>query len=112
VNRPQNKNAYIILCTLYPDPRGGRSAHAGWIHAVKQDGFRLIVQRDGDRGRLFTRNGYDWSSRYPLIVEAARRIRTKQSSSTEARSLICSKFLSTSRSRCIAVDRHTQRVLA
>jgi ATP-dependent DNA ligase len=28
--------------------------------------------------RLFTRNGYDWTSRYPLIVEAARRIRTKQ----------------------------------
>jgi len=45
---------------------------------VKQDGFRLIVSRDGDRVRLFTRNGYDWTSRYPLIVEAARRIRTKQ----------------------------------
>jgi bifunctional non-homologous end joining protein LigD len=44
---------------------------------VKQDGFRLIVSPDGDRVRLFTRNGYDWTSRYPLIVEAARRIRTK-----------------------------------
>jgi bifunctional non-homologous end joining protein LigD len=31
-----------------------------------------------DRVRLFIRNGYDWTSRYPLIVEAARRIRTKQ----------------------------------
>ena len=28
--------------------------------------------------RLFTRNGYDWTSRYPLIVKAARRILTKQ----------------------------------
>src|SRR5215218_4115415 len=37
-----------------------------------------MVQRDGDRVRLFTRNGYDWSSRYPLIVEAARCIGTKQ----------------------------------
>jgi ATP dependent DNA ligase domain len=45
---------------------------------VKQDGFRLIVSRDGDKVRLLTRNGYDWTSRYPLIVEAARRIRTKQ----------------------------------
>src|SRR4029453_7286797 len=52
--------------------------HPDWIHEVKQDGFRLIVQRDGDRVRLFTRNGYDWTSRYPLIVEAAHRIRTKQ----------------------------------
>ena len=49
-----------------------------WFHEVKQDGCRLIIQRDGDRVRLFTRNGYDWTSRYPLIVEAARRIRTKQ----------------------------------
>ena len=30
-----------------------------WIHEVKQDGFRLIVLRDGDRVRLFTRNVYD-----------------------------------------------------
>jgi bifunctional non-homologous end joining protein LigD len=53
-------------------------SHSDWIHEVKQDGFRLIVSRDGDRVRLFTRNGYDWTSRYPLIVEVARRIRTKQ----------------------------------
>ena len=25
--------------------------------------------------RLFTRNGYDWSDRYPLMVEAALRNR-------------------------------------
>jgi ATP-dependent DNA ligase len=42
----------------------------------KQDGFRIIVQRDGDRVRLFTRNRHDWSTRYPLIVEAAHRIKT------------------------------------
>jgi bifunctional non-homologous end joining protein LigD len=34
--------------------------------------------RDGDGVRLFTRNGHDWSDRYPLIAEAARRIRTSQ----------------------------------
>jgi bifunctional non-homologous end joining protein LigD len=38
----------------------------------------LIVQRDGDRVRLFTRNGHDWADRYPWIVDAARRIRQKQ----------------------------------
>ena len=46
-----------------------------WLHEVKHDGYRLIVQREGKRVRLFTRNGHDWSSRYPLIVEAARRNR-------------------------------------
>ena len=34
---------------------------AEWIHEVKQDGFRLIVARDADRVRLFTRNGHDWT---------------------------------------------------
>jgi hypothetical protein len=33
--------------------------------------YRLIVQRDGKRVRLFTRNGHDWSDRYPRIAEAA-----------------------------------------
>jgi bifunctional non-homologous end joining protein LigD len=42
-----------------------------WIHEIKHDGYRLIVQRDGARVRVFTRNGYDWSDRFPLIVEAA-----------------------------------------
>jgi len=45
---------------------------------VKQDGFRLIVSRDGDRVRLYTRNGHNWTDRYPLIVETAQRIRTRQ----------------------------------
>ena len=53
-------------------------AGADWIHEIKHDGYRLIVQREGARVRLFTRNGYDWTSRYPLIVEAARRIRTRR----------------------------------
>jgi bifunctional non-homologous end joining protein LigD len=42
-----------------------------WFHEVKHDRYRLIVQRDGKRVRLFTRNGHDWSDRFPLISEAA-----------------------------------------
>jgi len=46
-----------------------------WLHEIKHDGYRLIVQREGKRVRLFTRNGHDWSNRYPLITEAALRNR-------------------------------------
>ena len=58
-------------------PTRGAKVPAGpdWIHEIKHDGYRLIVQRDGARARLFTRNGNDWTSRYPLIVEAALRNR-------------------------------------
>jgi bifunctional non-homologous end joining protein LigD len=46
-----------------------------WFHEIKHDGYRLIVQREGNRVRLFTRNGHDWSDRFPLISEAALRNR-------------------------------------
>jgi ATP dependent DNA ligase domain len=46
-----------------------------WLHEIKYDGYRLRIERDGDLVRLFSRNGYDWSGRYPWIVEAARKIR-------------------------------------
>jgi ATP-dependent DNA ligase len=33
-----------------------------WIHEIKQDGYRPIVQREDKRVWLFARNGHDWSS--------------------------------------------------
>ena len=48
-----------------------------WIHEIKYDGYRLRVEREGDRVRLITRNGYDWTNRYPWIVEAALKNRQK-----------------------------------
>ena len=49
-----------------------------WLHEIKCDGYRLRVERNGDRVRLITRNGYDWTNRYPWIVEAALKNRQKQ----------------------------------
>ena len=43
-------------------------AGSGWIHEIKHDGFRIIAQREVDRVRLTTRNGHDFSGRFPLIV--------------------------------------------
>ena len=45
-----------------------------WIHEIKHDGYRLMARRDliGIGIRLLTRNGNDWSSRYPQIVEALK----------------------------------------
>jgi bifunctional non-homologous end joining protein LigD len=37
---------------------------------------RMIVSGDGKRVRLFTRNGHNWTDRYPLIVESALRNRS------------------------------------
>ena len=39
----------------------------GWIHEIKHDGYRLQVRKNADRVRLFTRRGFDWTERYPLV---------------------------------------------
>src|SRR5262245_21886107 len=41
-----------------------------WIHEIKHDGFRLLARRGATGVRLFTRNGHDWTERFPLIAEA------------------------------------------
>lgn len=49
-----------------------------WLHEIKYDGYRLRLERDGDRVRLITRGGYNWTDRYPWIVEAALKNRHRQ----------------------------------
>ena len=49
-----------------------------WLHEIKYDGYRIRVERDGNRVRLISRNGYDWTARYPSIVEAALKNRHEQ----------------------------------
>jgi ATP dependent DNA ligase domain len=58
-------------------PKPGKAVPSGphWIHEIKYDGYRLRLERDGDRVRLFSRGGHDWAGRYPWIVETARKIR-------------------------------------
>jgi bifunctional non-homologous end joining protein LigD len=41
-------------------------------YEIKHDGFRFICRRDGERVRLFSRGGHDWSAQLPAIVEAMR----------------------------------------
>jgi bifunctional non-homologous end joining protein LigD len=49
-----------------------------WLHEIKYDGYRLCVERNGDRVRLITSGGYDWTKRFPWIVESALKNRQKQ----------------------------------
>jgi ATP-dependent DNA ligase len=49
-----------------------------WLHEIKADGYRLRVERDGDRVRLITRGRHNLADRYPWIVEAARKVRQKR----------------------------------
>ena len=50
---------------------------AGWLHEIKLDGFRLMAQRRGVGGRLLTRNGNDWTERYPSVVAAMNALKVQ-----------------------------------
>jgi ATP-dependent DNA ligase len=51
---------------------------ADWLHEIKYDGYRLRLERDGNRVRLITKGGYNWADPYPSIVEATLKNRHKQ----------------------------------
>lgn len=42
-----------------------------WIHEIKYDGFRTQLVIDESGVRAFTRNGFNWSDRYPNVLAAA-----------------------------------------
>ncbi|WP_371259241.1 DNA ligase [Bradyrhizobium sp. WSM1743] len=44
---------------------------------MKHDGYRMLVIRENGRVRLLSRNGTDWTKRYPRIVEAALKNRQR-----------------------------------
>jgi len=58
------------LASLVDQPPEGKH----WIHEVKHDGYRSQLVIENGRARIYTRNGYDWSDRYPGIVRAASSV--------------------------------------
>jgi bifunctional non-homologous end joining protein LigD len=47
---------------------------AGWIHEVKHDGYRTLLLIERRKARSYTRNGFDWTERYPGITKAAAKL--------------------------------------
>src|SRR5215813_5821913 len=60
-----------------PTPADYPPSGPGWIHEIKHDGFRLMARRDAAGVRLLTRNGIDWSARFPLIAKAAGALQVR-----------------------------------
>ena len=53
-----------------PSPTKAPPSGPGWLHEIKHDGFRIIARRDSAGIRLITRNGNDFTNRFPIIVAA------------------------------------------
>ncbi|KAK42594.1 ATP-dependent DNA ligase, partial [Caballeronia jiangsuensis] len=58
------------LATLAPSlPAGGE-----WVVESKLDGYRLLARVDKKRVKLLTRNGHDWTTRFPLLVAELKKL--------------------------------------
>ena len=56
-----------------PKPPSGTD----WLHEIKHDGFRVIARKIDNRVRLNSRPGNDLTYRFPLIVEAMSKLRSR-----------------------------------
>jgi len=45
-----------------------------WVYEIKFDGYRTLAAVSGDEVRLHTRNGLDWTHRYPSLVRALAKL--------------------------------------
>src|SRR5499433_2382265 len=61
------------LPTKAAQPPSGRL----WLHEIKHDGFRVIARKRDHQVRLYSRPGNDLTHRFPLIVDALARLRSR-----------------------------------
>src|SRR5688572_26661291 len=76
--RPKRKLPPGFIVPSQPtSPTRCPRATAGF-HELKHDGFRILALKDGDKVRLWSRNGRDWSAEFVAITEAMRALPFKR----------------------------------
>jgi bifunctional non-homologous end joining protein LigD len=60
----------LSLATLVESPPEGDD----WVHEIKYDGYRIAARAGGGEARLFSRNGLDWTERFPEVAAALRTL--------------------------------------
>lgn len=61
------------LATLVTTPPEGDH----WLHEIKWDGYRLLAQIKKGKVTLLTRRGNDWTTHFPGLVSAMRKLNIK-----------------------------------
>jgi len=73
---PRRKAAAPVLVTPALATRVSHVPEgADWVHEPKLDGYRMQCQISGTRAVLLSRNGLDWSERFPNVKAAALGLR-------------------------------------
>jgi bifunctional non-homologous end joining protein LigD len=61
----------------FPPERLALPSGDQWWHEIKHDGIRLIARKEDKRIKLYSRPGNDLTKRFPQIVEALARLRSR-----------------------------------
>jgi ATP-dependent DNA ligase len=72
--RPRTRRLVGHVEPCLASPAAQPPAGDGWLHEIKHDGFRIMARRDGAGVRLITRNGHDFTRRFPLVAAAAQAL--------------------------------------
>src|SRR5215831_17199032 len=68
---------FTFIPPALPSPAECPPIGGEWIHEIKHDGYRMMVRRDVSGVRLLTRNGKDWTGRFPTIVDATAGLKAR-----------------------------------
>jgi bifunctional non-homologous end joining protein LigD len=58
------------LATLVDKPPDGDE----WVHELKFDGYRMLCHLNGSKVTFWSRNGKDWTERFPKLAQAVKGI--------------------------------------
>ena len=48
-----------------------------WVHEIKWDGYRVSASVAGSNATIRTRNGHDWTKRFPAITRAVEALKVR-----------------------------------
>jgi len=60
-----------MLCKLVDAPPEGEN----WAHEEKYDGYRIQIVKHGEDVHLYSREGLDWTTKFPSIAKAALKLK-------------------------------------
>jgi bifunctional non-homologous end joining protein LigD len=66
------KHPEAELAVLVAKPPAGEE----WLHEIKRDGYRMFCLIHGEQVRFVSRNGQNWTDKFPTLAESAKRLKT------------------------------------
>jgi bifunctional non-homologous end joining protein LigD len=88
--RERTRPGLGIIEPCLPSPAKAPPSGADWIHEIKHDGFRIMARRGPAGVQLITRNGNDFTHRFPSIEMAVKSLPVR-SCLIDGEAIVCDK---------------------